>query len=358
MKENSITNTYNTNAYHSNADYAVFNDESSHIITESQPINSYISDDAESQINNASNMMYKNNELSSYNNYMESNIPRTNYQDLFPCYTESLTTCFSEQPYHDHQCADNCDNQSFSQIYKGYDVYGTNYNYSYLNNEYADLPMYSQPIGYYGYENQIENVYTHQLPYTITTNTENIASSTNNGNVAECSTRSNSCNSSVAELACDKSEYTNELINTNPLFQYNQHASGISGVKFQPSDNRWIARWTTSDGKRACKSFSVNIYGFEQAKSLAINARHKGVLQSGRSFCNRERQHAMRSGVGIIGIRFDKTQARWVSSYYEGGKRKFRYFTVKDFGYEQAKQRAILWKTCNDERLIQSRRPA
>lgn len=129
----------------------------------------------------------------------------------------------------------------------------------------------------------------------------------------------------------------------------------ISGVKFQPSDNRWIARWTTADGKRACKSFSVNIYGFEQARALAIEARQKGVTLSGRSFCNRERQHAMRSGVGIIGIRFDKTQARWVSSYYEGGKRKFRYFTVKDYGYEQAKQHAILWKTCNDERLIRNR---
>nr|BAN65048.1 hypothetical protein [Babesia bovis] len=66
----------------------------------------------------------------------------------------------------------------------------------------------------------------------------------------------------------------------------------------------------------------------------------------------------MRSGVGIIGIRFDKTQARWVSSYYEGGKRKFRYFTVKDYGYEQAKQHAILWKTCNDERLIRNRAQA
>ncbi|KAK1936387.1 hypothetical protein X943_003132 [Babesia divergens] len=134
-----------------------------------------------------------------------------------------------------------------------------------------------------------------------------------------------------------------------------KHGSVISGVKFQPSDNRWIARWTTADGKRACKSFSVNIYGFEQARALAIEARHKGVSLSGRSFCNRERQHAMRSGVGIIGIRFDKTQARWVSSYYEGGKRKFRYFTVKDYGYEQAKQHAILWKTCNDERLIRNR---
>ncbi|GIX65120.1 transcription factor with AP2 domain-containing protein [Babesia caballi] len=129
----------------------------------------------------------------------------------------------------------------------------------------------------------------------------------------------------------------------------------ISGVKFQPSDNRWIARWTTADGKRACKSFSVNIYGFDQAHALAVEARQKGVSLSGRSFCNRERQHAMRSGVGIIGIRFDKTQARWVSSYYEGGKRKFRYFTVKDYGYEQAKQHAILWKTCNDERLVRNR---
>ncbi|EKX72639.1 hypothetical protein BEWA_011980 [Theileria equi strain WA] len=140
------------------------------------------------------------------------------------------------------------------------------------------------------------------------------------------------------------------------LYNSCEREGSISGVKFQPSDNRWIARWTTAAGKRACKSFSVNIYGFEQARSLAIDARQKGVALSGRSFCNRERQHAMRSGVGIIGIRFDKTQARWVSSYYEGGKRKFRYFTVKDYGYEQAKQHAILWKACNDERLVRYRR--
>ncbi|BAM41060.1 conserved hypothetical protein [Theileria orientalis strain Shintoku] len=138
------------------------------------------------------------------------------------------------------------------------------------------------------------------------------------------------------------------------LYSYSNlnDSNSISGVKYQRTDNRWIARWTTAEGKRACKSFSVNIYGFNQAKMLAIQARQKGVALSGRSFCNRERQHAMKSGVGIIGIRFDKTQARWVSSYYEGGKRKFRYFTVKDYGYEQAKRNAIIWKSCNDERLV------
>ncbi|XP_955224.1 uncharacterized protein TA05055 [Theileria annulata] len=147
------------------------------------------------------------------------------------------------------------------------------------------------------------------------------------------------------------SNYENYEEGMYDLNNYN-NVNCISGVKYQRTDNRWIARWTTAEGKRACKSFSVNIYGFNQAKMLAIQARQKGVALSGRSFCNRERQHAMKSGVGIIGIRFDKTQARWVSSYYEGGKRKFRYFTVKDYGYEQAKRNAIIWKSCNDERLV------
>ncbi|KAF8821014.1 hypothetical protein IE077_000367 [Cardiosporidium cionae] len=128
----------------------------------------------------------------------------------------------------------------------------------------------------------------------------------------------------------------------------------ISGVKYQPSDRRWIARWTTLSGKRACRSFSVNIYGFEEARSRAIQCRQLGSRKR-RKYIKRNESDGNVIPTGVMkGIRYDNTQQRWVSSYYEGGKRKFRYFPSKEDGFEVAKQKAIEWKQKKDERYLEA----
>ena len=41
----------------------------------------------------------------------------------------------------------------------------------------------------------------------------------------------------------------------------------------------WQGYWTSADGTRASRSFSINKYGEDQAKTLAIQARRQGMAQ-------------------------------------------------------------------------------
>jgi len=52
--------------------------------------------------------------------------------------------------------------------------------------------------------------------------------------------------------------------------------SGIPGVGFYKRTNsteKWVAYWSNENGIRSSRTFSVNIYGKEQAKQLAIAER-------------------------------------------------------------------------------------
>jgi hypothetical protein len=51
------------------------------------------------------------------------------------------------------------------------------------------------------------------------------------------------------------------------------NVSGKQGVCFNESNNRWIASWHNNNLKQKSKSFSVNKYGADQAKQLAIDYR-------------------------------------------------------------------------------------
>ena len=51
------------------------------------------------------------------------------------------------------------------------------------------------------------------------------------------------------------------------------NTSGILGVSFDKCTNCWRADWREFDGKRFRKSFSVNKYGENEAKQLAIDYR-------------------------------------------------------------------------------------
>lgn len=52
------------------------------------------------------------------------------------------------------------------------------------------------------------------------------------------------------------------------------NTSGHVGVFHDKSKDRWMARWQ-ENGKRKTKSFSVNLYGYEKAKQMAVNYRLK-----------------------------------------------------------------------------------
>lgn len=65
------------------------------------------------------------------------------------------------------------------------------------------------------------------------------------------------------------------------------NTSGIPGVRLvtetdarwasKPTYSFWVAQWSPKEGGRKSKRFSVNKYGNEEAKRLAIAARKRGV---------------------------------------------------------------------------------
>lgn len=60
--------------------------------------------------------------------------------------------------------------------------------------------------------------------------------------------------------------------NINKLIQ-NNNTSGICGVRFNSREKVWIARIANPLGKRISKSFSINKYGHDMAKNMAIEWR-------------------------------------------------------------------------------------
>ena len=99
----------------------------------------------------------------------------------------------------------------------------------------------------------------------------------------------------IKALAAAKT-YRDAIIAEYPLFSKQEHASiqksnnrsGIvgvcrvvaSGTKTLPSQKQrwnWVAAWPLPDGRRKRVKFSVQKFGEEQARALAIRAREEGL---------------------------------------------------------------------------------
>lgn len=67
------------------------------------------------------------------------------------------------------------------------------------------------------------------------------------------------------------------------------NTSGVPGVRLveetdhrwesKPTYQYWVAQWSPKKGVRRTRRFSVQKYGYEKAKKLAIKARNKGVAE-------------------------------------------------------------------------------
>lgn len=55
------------------------------------------------------------------------------------------------------------------------------------------------------------------------------------------------------------------------------NTSGITGVSFCEKRNSWLSHWVDEFGNKQHKSFSAKKYGYEEARSLAIEARKCGL---------------------------------------------------------------------------------
>lgn len=67
--------------------------------------------------------------------------------------------------------------------------------------------------------------------------------------------------------------------NMQNLKKYNTNISGVTGVHFSKTDNRWRAEWRKLNGKNTSKSFSVTKYGYEEAFKLACEYREKMIKE-------------------------------------------------------------------------------
>lgn len=65
--------------------------------------------------------------------------------------------------------------------------------------------------------------------------------------------------------------------NMRNLKKFCTNKSGVTGVNFSKTDNRWRAEWRDLDGRNTSKSFSVKKYGYEEAFKLACEYRQKMI---------------------------------------------------------------------------------
>eukprot|EP01068_Selenidium_serpulae_P017364 Selendium_serpulae@DN6373_c1_g1_i9.p1 len=114
--------------------------------------------------------------------------------------------------------------------------------------------------------------------------------------------------------------------------------SKIVGICYDKSEMRWRAEWYQND-KRRTKTFKVAEFGFEGAKAKAAEYR-KLMDRTGRAG-QQKRIEDPKLQSGIKGVTFHSRYNVWEARWYEGGKRIHRSFSVDEFGFEGAKQKAI-----------------
>lgn len=67
--------------------------------------------------------------------------------------------------------------------------------------------------------------------------------------------------------------------NTHNMKRMSHNISGITGVGYSQSTNSWRATWHNGRGVQVGRSFSVNKYGYDSAKNMAIQARSDAIAK-------------------------------------------------------------------------------
>ncbi|CEL99861.1 unnamed protein product [Vitrella brassicaformis CCMP3155] len=116
-----------------------------------------------------------------------------------------------------------------------------------------------------------------------------------------------------------------------------EHQSAVQGVHWCERGQYWQANWyDKGDGKQERKRFSVKEHGFHKAKELAEHHRLE-MERNGRAVVKKRSKHQS----GVRGVSYSEGYKSWVAEWRKGGRRKTKAFSVKQLGYEEAKQAAI-----------------
>ncbi|CEM22594.1 unnamed protein product [Vitrella brassicaformis CCMP3155] len=130
------------------------------------------------------------------------------------------------------------------------------------------------------------------------------------------------------------------------VIRQSEHMSEVVGVCWCESDQAWIASWVDKgDKSHKNRKFYVKEHGFDKAKTLAEQHRRE-MERTGRAALKKRSEHQS----GVKGVYYQKGNNAWVAHWRDSGKRKFKPFSVRDLGYEGAKQAAIPHRRAMEER--------
>ncbi|CEM17398.1 unnamed protein product [Vitrella brassicaformis CCMP3155] len=124
-----------------------------------------------------------------------------------------------------------------------------------------------------------------------------------------------------------------------------EHQSDVTGVTWQESHQAWKAQWyEKGDRKLKQKLFYVRDHGYDRAKALAEEHRRE-LERTGQAAVRKRSEHQS----GVKGVYYHKASNSWMASWREGGKEKTKPFSVRQLGYEGAKQAAIAHRRAMEE---------
>uniref|UniRef100_A0A7S1PBI9 AP2/ERF domain-containing protein n=1 Tax=Vitrella brassicaformis TaxID=1169539 RepID=A0A7S1PBI9_9ALVE len=125
-----------------------------------------------------------------------------------------------------------------------------------------------------------------------------------------------------------------------------EHQSDVTGVAWHEKQQRWMAFWyEKGDPKQKQKLFYVKDHGFDGAKALAEEHRRE-MERTGRAVVRKRSAHQS----GVRGVSYHKGSNSWMASWQVDGKQKVQLFSVRQLGYEGAKQAAIAHHRAMEER--------
>ncbi|CEM19193.1 unnamed protein product [Vitrella brassicaformis CCMP3155] len=143
--------------------------------------------------------------------------------------------------------------------------------------------------------------------------------------------------SSIYTLNPEWAADTDKKTSTKTVITKSEHQSDVTGVHWHEASQGWRASWhERGDPKMKWKNFSVKDHGFDGAKALAEEHRRE-LERTGRAAVKKPSENQS----GVKGVYYDKGSNSWVAQWRESGKQKKKPFSVRELGYEGAKQAAI-----------------
>ncbi|CEM07885.1 unnamed protein product [Vitrella brassicaformis CCMP3155] len=106
----------------------------------------------------------------------------------------------------------------------------------------------------------------------------------------------------------------------------------------------WVASWHEG-GKPKFENFYVSEHGFHKAKVLAEEHRLE-MERSGRASVRKPAEHQS----GVRGVNYMQRNHAWRAEWQEAGEKKGKTFSVKELGFEKAKQMAIAHRRAMESR--------